>query len=144
MVVVDAILLLLEIDNWSVEIGNIRTWKEAYWRIQIGDVLVVLLSGIRDFLLLCENIFEVKRSEPKTKVRAPFLLLCGPCFMLHQSCLYHLSDVLGACVAIHVGLFVKFRESFLQEVKEPWRVVDMLVSLSHSRSLLFNSLILLI
>ena len=50
MVVVDAILLLLEVDNWSIEIGNIRTWREAYRRIQIGDVLVVLLSGIRDFL----------------------------------------------------------------------------------------------
>jgi hypothetical protein len=50
MVVVDAILLLLEVDNWSIEIGNIRTWREAYRRIQMGDVLVVLLSGIRDFL----------------------------------------------------------------------------------------------
>ena len=55
-------------------------------------------------------------------------LISTPCFfVLRQFYLYPFSDVLGACIAIHMWLFVKFRASFLQELKEPWRVVDMLV-----------------
>jgi len=53
MVVVDAVLLLLQLDNWSFEISNIRTWKEGYQAIQVGDVQVVLLAGLLCVPLVC-------------------------------------------------------------------------------------------
>jgi hypothetical protein len=52
----------------------------------------------------------------------------GPCPLPRGTfTLWEHSDVLGAYAAIHVWLFIKFRDHFLQEMKEPWRIVDFLV-----------------